>query len=222
MVKIGIDIGGTKINIGLFSAKEKSLIASKKGYIAEISDLSAYIKDTTDALCKENGIQPDEILSIGIGIPGTVSADGKKILKAPNISLLSDDLAEKIEGSLNVPVSFVQDSRAAAWGEYLCGGGKGAESVVCVTLGTGIGTGIVLGGKIYNGALGCAGELGHLPIAEGGRPCGCGKNGCLEKYCAGGGLDITAGELLGEGKTVVTVLPDTAERYFSTPLFEGE
>lgn len=201
MFKIGIDIGGTKINTGLFSASEKTLLANKKAYIAEISDLCTYIKTVIEELCRENGICPSEVLSVGIGIPGTVRADGKKILKAPNISLLSDDIAVKLEETLKLPVCFVQDSRAAAWGEYLCGGGKGAESVVCVTLGTGIGTGIVLGGKIYAGALGCAGELGHLPVAEGGRPCGCGKAGCLEKYCAGGGLDITAKELLGEGKT---------------------
>ena len=201
MVKIGIDIGGTKINIGLFSADTKKLLASKKGYIAEITDLPAYIKSVVETLCQENQIDPKEILSMGIGIPGTVSADGKKILKAPNISLLSNDLAEKLEAELKTPVCFVQDSRAAAWGEYLCGGGKGAHTVVCVTLGTGIGTGIVLDGKIYGGALGCAGELGHLPVVEGGRPCGCGKRGCLEKYCAGGGLDITAKELLGDGKT---------------------
>ena len=137
---LGIDIGGTKINTGLFSAREKTLWATKKGYIAEISDLPAYIKETIEALCREQGVSPSEILSIGIGIPGTVSADGKKILKAPNISLLSDDLAEKLEDALRIPVAFVQDSRAAAWGEYLCGGGKGAKAIVCVTLGTGIGT----------------------------------------------------------------------------------
>lgn len=200
MYKVGIDIGGTKINTGLFDATEKKLISSKKTYIKNIENLWTHIKDVLNALCHENNISLKEIVSCGIGIPGTVSADGKKIIKVPNISILSDDIAEKIENTLNMPVCFVQDSRAAAWGEYLCGGGKGANSVVCVTLGTGIGTGIVIDGKIYAGALGCAGELGHLPVKENGRPCGCGKVGCLEKYCAGGGLDITAKELLGEDK----------------------
>ena len=190
MYKVGIDIGGTKINTGIFDLTEKKLISSKK----------TYIKDVLTGLCKENNINVNDIISCGIGISGTVSGDGKKILKAPNISILSDDIAEELEDTLKIPVSFVQDSRAAAWGEYLCGGGRGSNSVVCVTLGTGIGTGIVIDGKIYSGALGCAGELGHLPVVEDGRKCGCGKVGCLEKYCAGGGLDITAKELLGEGK----------------------
>ena len=149
MVRIGIDIGGTKINVGLFEEESKRLLASKKAYITDITDLSAYIQKEAGALCAENGLEPSALLSVGIGIPGTVSADGKRIIKAPNIQLLSNDIAPELEKALGVPVRFVQDSRAAAWGEYLCGGGKGAESVVCVTLGTGIGTGIVLNGKIY-------------------------------------------------------------------------
>ncbi len=200
MYKVGIDIGGTKINMGLFEKESKKLIANKKAYITEIEDLSLYIKETLTELCIENNINISRIISIGIGIPGTVSADGKKILKVPNISILSDDITVDFESTLKIPVRFVQDSRAAAWGEYLCGGGKGSNSVVCVTLGTGIGTGVVIDGKIYSGALGCAGELGHLPTVENGRKCGCGKVGCLEKYCAGGGLDITAKEILGDNK----------------------
>lgn len=201
MYRIGIDIGGTKINIGLFEDCEKKLIAHKKIYIADITDLSENIKTVVYELCSENDVNSDEIASCGVGIPGTVSADGKNIIKAPNIEILDKDTATKLEMVLNVPVKLVQDSRAAAWGEYLCGGAVGADTAVCVTLGTGIGTGIVMNGAIYNGALGCAGELGHLVAVEGGRGCGCGKKGCLEKYCAGGGLDITAGELHGEGKT---------------------
>ena len=199
MYKIGIDIGGTKINIGLFTT-EKSLVKSVKEYIKNITDLSEYIKNAITSLCTELNIEYSDILSVGVGIPGTVSEDGKTILKAPNISLLSENFGEVLEEKLNIPVRLVQDSRAAAWGEYLCGGGQNHKAVVCVTLGTGIGTGIVIAGKIYNGALGCAGELGHLPVVENGRKCGCTKQGCLEKYCAGGGLDITAQEMLGAGK----------------------
>lgn len=200
MYKLGIDIGGTKINTGLFDADSKSLIAFKNSRIKDVENLELHIKETVEKLCEETNVSPENIVSCGIGIPGTVSDDGKRILKAPNISILPDDVATVLEGALGIPVGLVQDSRAAAWGEYLCGGGKGANTVVCVTIGTGIGTGIVADGKIYPGALGCAGELGHLPVVENGRPCGCGRIGCLEKYCAGGGLDITASELLGDGK----------------------
>ena len=199
MYRIGVDIGGTKINLGIFDYEKKSLIASKKCYIKDIKSLAEYIKESVLELSAENGISADGISACGVGIPGTVSADGKKILKAPNISALSPDFAAELEAMLGVPVSLVQDSRAAAYGEYAASG-EVYKALVCVTLGTGIGTGIVLNGEIFGGALGSAGELGHLPVREGGRVCGCGKRGCLEKYCAGGGLDITAGEILGEGK----------------------
>lgn len=207
MYRVGIDIGGTKMNVGILDGENNTAI-SKKVYIKDISDITVAVKTTLEELCGSIGITLGKLASVGIGIPGTVSDDGKKILKAPNISILSEDVAIRIENALGIPAALVQDSRAAAWGEYLCGGGKGSNTVVCVTLGTGIGTGIVLDGKIYNGALGSAGELGHIPVCENGRPCGCGKNGCLEKYCAGGGLDITAAELLGEGKTAADLFDE--------------
>jgi glucokinase len=199
MYRIGIDIGGTKIHVGLFHEKEARLLADKKEYVRNIRNLSEFVKETVATLCDGSGIALSDVTFCGVGIPGTVSEDGKRILKAPNISILSEDLAAELASVLNVPVQLVQDSRAAAWGEYLVCGQK-PRTLVCITLGTGIGTGIVIDGKIYHGALGSAGELGHLPTHKEGRACGCGKIGCLEKYCAGGGLDLTAAELLGAGK----------------------
>ncbi len=199
MYKIGIDIGGTKVSIGLLD-ENNTLVQNEKLYIKDIDDITVSIKNVIDKMCNTLNISCSDIVSCGIGVPGTVSDDGKRLIKAPNISIISEDIANKISEALNLPTALVQDSRAAAWGEYLCGGGKGANSVVCITVGTGIGTGIVLDGKIYAGALGSAGEMGHIPVVENGRKCGCGKTGCLEKYCAGGGLDITAEELLGKGK----------------------
>ncbi|MBE6549048.1 MAG: ROK family protein [Ruminococcaceae bacterium] len=203
MYRLGIDIGGTKINIGIIkeNGKDISIVVSKKVEVKTVKDATSEIKNAVVALCKENGVEYTDIASCGVGIPGTVSRDGKKILKVPNIAILSENFAEELEAALDIPVKMLQDSRAAAWGEYKCGGGKGLDTVICMTLGTGIGTGIVINGKIYNGALLGAGELGHIPVVEGGRPCGCGKRGCLEKYCAGGGFDITAREMLGEGNT---------------------
>lgn len=197
--RIGIDIGGTKVKIGLVN-ESNQIVSEKKLYIKDITDLALDLKNNIHNMCDELNIDRSQIKSVGIGIPGTVSDDGKKILKAPNISILSDDIACQMEDILNIPVTLVQDSRAAAWGEYLCGGAKGAKVAVCITLGTGIGTGIVVNGNIFGGGLGSAGEMGHIPVSGGTRKCGCGKVGCVEKYVAGGGLDITASEILGEGK----------------------
>lgn len=199
-MRLGIDIGGTKINIGLLDENHQ-LLGNKKILVSDVNVLTESLQAAIKELSAECSIDTKNILSCGVGVPGTVSADGKRLLKAPNISILSEHVAADIEKALHIPTLLVQDSRAAAWGEYLCGAGAGAKTVICFTLGTGLGTGIVMDGKIFSGALGNAGELGHVPTVKNGRPCGCGKKGCLEKYCAGRGLDMTASELLGEGKT---------------------
>ena len=200
MYKIGVDIGGTKINVGVFSGGG-ALLACQKLKIADIADIAEAVSGAAAELEEKLGAARDEMDFCGIGIPGTVSADGRRVVKAPNIGILHGNIAEELEERLGVRTALVQDSRAAAWGEYLFGAGKNKESVVCITLGTGIGCGIVLNGRIWNGSLGSAGELGHLPAVPNGRRCGCGKFGCVEKYAAGGGLDITAEELLGKGST---------------------
>lgn len=200
MYKIGVDIGGTKINVGIISGDGK-LLSNKKILISDITDIASSVSDAVAELENEIGIKADDISSCGIGIPGTVSEDGKKVIKSPNIEILHENIADEIADKIGVSTGLVQDSRAAAWGEYLFGAGENKESVVCITLGTGVGCGIVLNGKILNGSLGSAGEIGHIPAVTNGRKCGCGKNGCIEKYAAGGGLDITAMEILGKGKT---------------------
>ena len=191
-MRLGIDIGGTKINAGLFD-ETGDLLRKLTGKTSEIAALDEWIEDAANKLTGGS----HELSFCGIGVPGTVSEDGKTIIKVPNADIPSD-LCAKVEARLGIPCVAVQDSRAAAWGEYLCGTGKGAKLLVCVTLGTGIGTGIVANGKIYNGTSGSAGELGHIPCplisGESLRECGCGKIGCTEKYAAGGGLDITARE----------------------------
>ena len=199
MYRLGLDIGGTQIGSGIVDG-EGRLLGKSRLSVECVTDVFAEIKSAVASLAASIGIPSENILSCGVGIPGTVSEDGRRVLLAPNIAILSENFADDLEKALGIPVRMVQDSRAAALGEYLAGAGKGKKALVCVTLGTGIGTGIVLGGRIYHGALGAAGELGHLPVVENGRECGCGKNGCVEKYCAGRGLAISAEELLGEGK----------------------
>ena len=208
MYKLGLDIGGTKINVGILDPDCK-LIGIRKLYVREISEPTLEIRATAEELCRECGISYSDISSCGIGVPGTVSEDGKTLIKAPNISILTPDFATRLEGKLGIPVSMMQDSRAAALAEYRCGAGVGSRVLLCITLGTGVGSGIVIDGKVYSGALGSAGEIGHVPVVKDGRPCGCGKRGCMEKYCAGLGLDITACELYGDGSSA-SVLFDRA------------
>ncbi len=204
MLRLGLDIGGTKINIGIFDT-EVGLISRKR---LEVRDLKSPVRDICDAvseLCLECGITVCELISCGIGVPGTVSEDGRTLIKAPNISVLTSDFAVLLEEALGIPTRMVQDSRAGALGEYALGAGLNSRALLSITIGTGIGAGLVIDGKIYGGALGAAGEIGHIPALAGGRPCGCGKRGCVEKYSAGIGLELTAKELFGDGATAYTL-----------------
>ena len=207
MYRIGIDIGGTKIGVGLLLADAESaeLLSRERLPTETGGDPIPEIAAAVHRVCRTAGIDLAEVGACGVGVPGTVRADGKAVLKCPNLHAVEGDFPDRLEKALAIPVFAVQDSRAAALGEYLSGAGKGAETLISFTLGTGIGTGILLGGRIYHGALRAAGEIGHLPVIPNGRSCGCGKRGCLEKYAAGGGLDISARELLGADATAHTL-----------------
>lgn len=199
-IRIGVDVGGTKVNIGLVDGKG-TLLAVEKRYVRDITDFTSTVETVGKRLIRDNDLTDAALSSVGVCVPGTVSADCRTVVKAPNIAILPENLADKLENAFGAPAVLSQDSRAAAYAESVSGAGKGSRTLLCFTLGTGIGTGIVIDGKIYHGALGCAGEIGHLCVKENGRPCGCGKRGCLEKYAAGGGLDITAARLLGKGRS---------------------
>ena len=198
--KLGIDIGGTKVNMGILDENNK-IISKSNIKLPENKDykyILSVIKANIDSILAENKISTENISSCGIGIPGTVSKCKKIAVKVPNIGWENINLADEFYKLTGIPSSLVQDSRAAALGEFIAGGGQGCDVVVCVTLGTGIGTGIIINGEIFDGGTLSAGEIGHIPVKQDGRECGCGKKGCLEKYAAGIGFDITAKELYGE------------------------
>ncbi len=200
MYRAGIDIGGTKVIIGLID-QQKHLMIRKKYIIPDSAKKDGFLKwliQIFENTVTEAQLSKQQIDFCGIGVPGTVSEDGTTVLKAPNLHWENKPLAADFTQATGIASRLIQDSRAAAWGEYTAGAGRGFKNVVCITLGTGIGTGIVLNGKIFTGSLACAGEIGHVPVTGNGRKCGCGQTDCLEKYAAGMGLEQTAKELLGE------------------------
>lgn len=200
MYRLGVDVGGTKVLIG-FLDEQGAISYQKKYQIPEYAKKEHFVLWLYEILkeaVSEAEIHFHEIRFCGIGVPGTVSQDGKVVIKAPNLDWENVRIAEEFTKLTGIPAKLVQDSRAGAWGEYLAGGGKGYQNVICITLGTGIGTGIVLNGQIFDGSLSGAGEIGHVPVGNEGRACGCGQMDCLEKYVAGLGLDITAKKLFGE------------------------
>jgi glucokinase len=134
--------------------------------------------------------------SIGIGIPGTVNDEAGEVVFTPNLPLHNINVVSNLQKKYGCPVHLGNDANCAALGETVSGGAKGAKDVVFVTLGTGIGGGIILGGRLHTGLSGAASELGHMVILTGGRKCGCGRHGCWERYASASGLIKTATEFM--------------------------
>jgi len=191
-VRLGMDVGGTKVNIGLFSDSGVMLCKEKHAVPEGIHarDLMSLLAVRAGDMIERRDIKRSDIIGAGMGVPGTT--DGRVVLNAPNLHWVNEPCADYFAAEFGITPIIVQDTRAAAWGEYCAGAGKSRRVLICVTLGTGIGSGIVIDGHIYDGALGTAGEVGHIPVVPGGRPCNCGRLGCMEAYASGTGILTTA------------------------------
>lgn len=195
----GVDIGGTTVKMGLFSAEgemlEKWEIVTRKENEGQniLPDVAASIQEKN----AEKQIEKADILGIGIGVPGPITADGR-VLKCVNLGWGIFSVADKMRELTGIEkVCVGNDANVAALGEQWRGGGRGFDSIVMVTLGTGVGGGVVLNGKILAGSNGAAGEIGHLTVNYNEeRVCGCGKKGCLEQYSSATGIMRDAKERL--------------------------
>ena len=196
----GVDIGGTTVKMGLFSTEgellEKWEITTRTddGGAYILSDIAKSIEEKMD----EKSITKDDIKGIGLGVPGSVRDDGV-VNKCVNLGWGVFNAAEELENITGLPVKVGNDANMAALGEYWQGGGKGYKSIVMVTLGTGVGGGIILDGKILSGTNGAGGEIGHITIdPEEQDYCNCGKRGCLEQYASATGIVRLANRALAE------------------------
>ncbi len=187
---VGIDIGGTNVEIGILNAqgdilgKESIKTESKKG----AEDTFNRIWNKTKELAEKLKIKVEDIEAIGLGIPGPV-VNNSVVKIAANFSWNNDfpakDLMEKVTGK---PVKVGNDVKVIALGETLFGAGKGYKNSITIPIGTGIAAGIIIDGKILEGAGGAAGEFGHVVVNKEGYKCGCGLTGCLETYCSATGI----------------------------------
>lgn len=202
MYKLGVDIGGTNVRIGII--KDTSLLVKTEFKVNcfDKGSFTAELSEKIKAFINENKIKLSDISFCGVCVPGSVDSTHSIALSLPNLEISNLNIKNELEKLLNLPVAVLQDSRAAAWAEY-CLSAQKPQVLLCLTLGTGIGTGIIIDGKIFDGALGFAGEIGHNIAVKNGRQCKCGKKGCVGMYSAGLGLDITANELYGNKKTAV-------------------
>jgi glucokinase len=188
---IGVDVGGTKIAAGVVDAKGSIIEMVKRPTPA--ANASGTIDAISDAV--RELLARHEVDVVGIGAAGFVEESRSEVMFAPNLAWRAEPGARQVEERTGRPVIVENDANAAAWGEFRFGAGAGARDVVAVTIGTGIGGGLILDGELYRGAFGIAGEPGHMRVVPGGRLCGCGNHGCWEQYCSGTALVRAAQEI---------------------------
>ena len=187
---LGIDIGGTSIKVGMFST-EGELQAATKIPTGEITSEAAFavVTEGLKKLLEDNGFGPQDVIAVGLDVPGPVDDNGKVGMLA-NIELDTDGLQAAIKRTFpRANLAFVNDANAAALGELWQGSAKDVNSFVLIAIGTGVGGGVVSGGKIISGAVGAGGEIGHITVnRDETASCGCGRKGCLEQYASASGI----------------------------------
>ncbi|HEX4812406.1 MAG TPA: ROK family glucokinase [Nonomuraea sp.] len=189
MLTIGVDIGGTKVAAGVVDDQGKIVAHTLRPTAADRPDVVAEtVADVVRELTAGRRAAGQEIEAVGVGAAGFVDETRSVVRFAPNLAWREEPLQKKISGLVGLPVVIENDANAMAWGETRYGAGRGQSHVVCVTLGTGIGGGIVIDGALYRGRWGMGAELGHMQVVPGGRQCGCGNIGCWEQYASGQGL----------------------------------
>ncbi|MDD5993735.1 MAG: ROK family glucokinase [Clostridiales bacterium] len=213
---IGVDVGGTSIKMGMFSHTgellEKWEIPTR---VDEDEDTDRILPDIAESIEEKRAEKNGNIVGIGLGIPGPVTNDGV-VLKCANIHWPVFNVKEKLfdlTGVANIRVG--NDANVAALGEMWKGGGRGYDSIVMVTLGTGVGGGVILGGKILTGTQGAAGEIGHLTVEYGEEEtCNCGKKGCLEQYASATGIVRMAKKQMSPQSSLAKLEEVTAKDIF--------
>lgn len=190
MYRIGIDLGGTNIAVGVVSEDMK--IVGKATLKTNCPRAAELILDdmakAVELAIADAGISKDDVLSVGVGTPGTVNKNNGYIEYANNLDFVNVPAKDYLETKIGKPVYLDNDANCAALGEAIAGAGKGCKNFVAITLGTGVGSGIIIDGKIVNGVNFAAGEMGHMVINFDGLQCNCGRRGCWEAYASASAL----------------------------------
>lgn len=212
---ISIDIGGTAVKFAVIS--ENGEILKKWKIDTDVSDNGIHLPGAIVDSVKSNIVDSknNEILGVGIGVPGPISSNGENVLKAVNLGWNNVPLRQIISNELDLPVVLLNDANAATLGEMWKGAAQNKNDFVFITLGTGVGGGIVVDGKVINGVHSAGGEIGHIPVeSDEQRVCGCGNINCLETFASANGLIKTINKIFEEnnikknGYTTVDLFED--------------
>ncbi|MBV9822740.1 MAG: ROK family glucokinase [Actinobacteria bacterium] len=188
---IGVDIGGTKVAGGVVDDQGRVLDTARRATPGtDVAQTQAVIVEVVRELADRH-----EVTAVGIGAAGWIATDRATVLFSPHLAWRDEPLRDALAGAIGMPVLVENDANAAAWAEYRFGAARGAGVAVMVTLGTGIGGGLVVDGALYRGAYGVGCEYGHMSMVPDGRRCACGNRGCWEMYASGRALARDAREL---------------------------
>jgi glucokinase len=197
---VGFDVGGTKVAAGRVS-RDGRLSGESRVVASGARDVAAVVEsivETGEGVMRDAASAGENVVGVGIGCAGTVDLRRGLVVTSPNLPLTDAPLAALVGDRLGLPVFLDNDANVAAWAEVQVGAARGCRHVVMLALGTGVGGGLVLDGRLYRGATGAAGEIGHMIIVAGGEPCRCGARGCLEAYASGRALERIARRLVDD------------------------
>ncbi|MGD8320160.1 MAG: ROK family protein [Gemmatimonadota bacterium] len=227
---VGVDIGGTNVVVGLVPAEGGPPLAlrtrstvSLDGPDQVIGHLSRLVEEVLAAGLREAGGTREDVLGVGIGSPGPLDLERGVVLDAFNLGWKDFPLRDRLAHAVGLPTTLDNDANCATWGEFWLGAGRDARHLVGVTLGTGIGGGLILDGRLVHGASASAGELGHMTIDFHGRRCTCGNYGCLEAYASGPNIAARAREGLEAGaeSMLTEMVQGDLERITAVTVYEA-
>lgn len=220
---VGIDLGGTKLEVGLIN--ELGALVTHEQYPTKVKEgYQEVVKNIADAV-QEMKKKSSAIKAVGIGMAGQIDPQRGVVQFAPNLKWHDVPLKQDLEKMTGLPVRITNDVRAATWGEWLYGAGKDCQDLVCLFVGTGIGGGIVSGGKMLTGTTNTAGELGHMVIAMDGPLCSCGNHGCFEAFAGGWAIAKRAQNELSnhsvKSKKILSLAGEILENVSAKHVFEA-
>ncbi len=209
---IGIDLGGTNIVVSAMSldgsrlygeASEPTL--AREGAEAVVARMARMVETCIETTVREGGVPRENIIGVGLGAPGTVDRERGLVMVAPNLQWHDFPLVSKMTALTGLPVKIDNDANCATYGEWWLGAGRGGRNMIGITIGTGVGGGVIVDRRLYHGSSDAAGEIGHITVDLNGRQCGCGNYGCLEAYASGSAIAGRAREALARGEP--SILP---------------
>ncbi len=188
MYFIGVDIGGMSIKVGLVDENGNIVAKNRKVTAKTADECIAGINEQIDSLLNENNLTVKDLLGIGIGSPGLINSKDGIVISNCNMGWDNVAIVDELKKVYDIPVKLSNDANVAALGEVVFGSAKDYDDAVMLTLGTGVGGGIIINKKLYEGGNSLGAEMGHVTIVSGGEPCGCGRKGCLEAYASASAL----------------------------------